>query len=80
MAKFTADIPETRYYPTLGIEVNPGDVVELPEDTEAYGLTLVVDAPAKASKATSKTDATPAPAETPAPETTDAPATEGVTN
>jgi hypothetical protein len=75
MAKFTADIPETRYYPVWGITINPGDVVDLPADTEAFGLT-----PAKASKTKSEPDATPAPAETPAPETTDATVTEGVTN
>ena len=71
MPKFTADIPETRYYPDWGLTINPGDVVDLPAGTEAFGLT-----PAKANK--TKEDSTPT--ETTAPETTDAPATEGVTN
>lgn len=29
---------EDREYPTLGITVKAGDVVELPEDTDAAGL------------------------------------------
>jgi hypothetical protein len=41
LAKFRADIDEVRYYPTLGIEVSPQDVVDLPSDTDAYGLNPV---------------------------------------
>ena len=41
MAKFRADVDEFRYYPTLGIEVSPKDIVELPADTDAAGLTSV---------------------------------------
>jgi hypothetical protein len=67
MAKFTANIDEQRYYPTLGLTINPGDVIELPAETVAYGLTIV-DTPKPSKKS----------AETPASE--DAPATEGVTN
>jgi hypothetical protein len=36
MAKFRAQ--EARVYPTFGITVDAGDVVELPEDTDAAGL------------------------------------------
>jgi hypothetical protein len=43
LAKFRADVDEIRYYPTLGIEVAPKDVVELPADTEIAGLTLLTE-------------------------------------
>ena len=43
MAKFRADIDEVRAYPSLGIVVNPNDVVDLPADTIAAGLTLIKD-------------------------------------
>lgn len=36
MAKFKAQ--EARVYPTLGITVDAGEVVELPEETDAAGL------------------------------------------
>lgn len=39
MAKFRADIDEVRYYPTLGLEVSPQEIVDLPADTDAAGLT-----------------------------------------
>lgn len=38
MAKYRADVDETRYYPTLGVLVNPNDVVDLPEGIDAAGL------------------------------------------
>ena len=41
MAKFRADVDEPRYYPTLGLSVEPADVVELPDDVVAAGLTLL---------------------------------------
>lgn len=41
MAKFRADVDEPRYYPDLGLSVEPTDVVELPEGTVASGLTLL---------------------------------------
>jgi len=41
VAKFRADVDEPRYYPDLGLSVEPGDVVELPETTVAFGLTLL---------------------------------------
>jgi hypothetical protein len=47
LAKFRADIDEVRYYPTLGIEVAPKDVVDLPADTDAYGLTSLKNSDAK---------------------------------
>lgn len=39
MVKFLAS--ESRVYPTLGLTVNAGDVVELPEDTDVAGLIKV---------------------------------------
>jgi hypothetical protein len=60
VSKFRADVEGTRYYPTLGIEVGAGDVVNLPEDTVAAGLVPVADAPAKTKKQTiDETDASP---------------------
>ena len=41
MAKFKAQ--EARTYPTLGITVAAGDVVELPEDTDAAGLVKFIE-------------------------------------
>jgi hypothetical protein len=41
MAKFLA--AESRVYPTLGLTVAAGDVVELPEDTDAAGLSTIVE-------------------------------------
>ena len=41
MAKFRADVDEPRYYPGLGVAVNPADEVELPDGTVAAGLTLL---------------------------------------
>ena len=43
MAKFRADIDEVRTYPSLGITVSPADIVDLPENTNAAGLTPVKD-------------------------------------
>jgi hypothetical protein len=43
LAKFRADIDEVRQYPSLGIVVSPADVVDLPADTNAAGLTLIKD-------------------------------------
>lgn len=34
---------ENRVYPTLGLTLNAGDVVELPEDTNVAGLVPIVD-------------------------------------
>ena len=56
MAKFRADVDEPRYYPTLGLSVNPTDEVELPDDVVATGLTLL-DAPAKSKKSVDPTPA-----------------------
>jgi hypothetical protein len=44
VAKFRADVDEPRYYPDLGLSVEPADVVDLPADTVAAGLTLVESA------------------------------------
>ena len=41
MAKFKAI--EDREYPTLGITVQAGDVVELPEETSVTGLVLFIE-------------------------------------
>ena len=41
MAKFRADVDEPRYYPDLGLSVNPADEVDLPDGTVAAGLTLL---------------------------------------
>lgn len=56
MAKFRADTDEVRYYPTLGITVAPADVVELPDNTVAAGLTPLDAKPAKAVKADAPTE------------------------
>jgi hypothetical protein len=78
VAKYRADVDEPRYYPDLGLSVNPADEVDLPDGIVAVGLTPI-DAPAKSKKSTT--------VETPAPDVTtsdaiaseDAPA-QGVTN
>jgi len=57
VAKFRADVDEPRYYPELGLSVNPADEVELPDSTVAAGLTLL-DAPK--SKKSAPVDPTPA--------------------
>ena len=49
MAKYRADVDEQRYYPDLGLTVNPADEVELPSGFVAAGLTPI-DAPAKSKK------------------------------
>ena len=49
MAKFRADVDEPRYYPTLGLSVNPADVVDLPDGTVAAGLVLVESPKSKKS-------------------------------
>lgn len=51
MPKYRADVDEPRYYPELGLVVNPADEVTLPEGTVAAGLTLIEE-PTKASKKT----------------------------
>lgn len=56
MAKFRADVDEPRYYPTLGLSVEPADVVELPDDVVAAGLTLL-DASSKSKKTVDPTPA-----------------------
>lgn len=38
MAKYRASVDGEHYYPTLGITVNDGDVVELPAGINAAGL------------------------------------------
>lgn len=35
MAQVKANINEVRYYPSLGLTVAPGDVIEVPEDFDA---------------------------------------------
>lgn len=57
MAKFRADIDEVRYYPTLGIEVSPQDVVDLPSDTDAAGLTLITESKKSDTKVVAVEDA-----------------------
>jgi len=49
VAKFRADVDEPRYYPDLGLSVAPGDVVELPADTLATGLTVLESVKVKKS-------------------------------
>lgn len=68
MAKYRADVDEPRYYPNLGLSVNPADEIELADGVVAYGLTPI-DEPVKSKKSTT--------VESPASE--DAPA-QGVTN
>ena len=57
MAKFRADIDEVRYYPTLGLEVSPQEVIDLPADTDAYGLNPVVENKKADTKAVAVEDA-----------------------
>jgi hypothetical protein len=57
LAKFRADIDEVRYYPTLGIEVSPQDVVDLPSDTDAAGLTLITESKKSDTKVVAVEDA-----------------------
>lgn len=57
MAKFRADIDEIRYYPSLGLEVSPQDVVDLPADTEAYGLTPIIESKKSDTKVVAVEDA-----------------------
>jgi hypothetical protein len=73
VAKYRADVDEPRYYPDLGVTVNPADEIDLPNGVVAAGLTLI-ETPAKVSK--TKTDETPATDAT----VSDATDTEGVTN
>lgn len=47
MAKFRADVDETRYIPELGITVNPKDIVELPDNVKVSGLVPVKETDAK---------------------------------
>ena len=77
MAKYRADVDEPRYFPDLGVSVNPADEIELPDGIVVAGLTLIT---VKATK--TKSDATPATDSTPATDApvSDATATEGVTN
>ena len=62
MAKFRADVDEVRYYPTLGITVAPADVVDLPDNTVAAGLTPLDVKSAKAVKADAPTETVAEPA------------------
>lgn len=55
MAKFRADVDVAMYYPSLGVVVHPGDVVELPADTDAVGL-VPVDAKATKKSASAPID------------------------
>jgi hypothetical protein len=57
LAKFRADTNEVRYYPTLGITVAPEEIVDLPDSTDAAGLTLIDSKTAKAVKAEPAADA-----------------------
>lgn len=41
MAKFKSE--ESRSYPTLGLTLEAGDVVELPEDVNVAGLSKVIE-------------------------------------
>ena len=41
MPQMKANIDETRYYPTLGLTVNPGDVIEVADDVEIAGFEVV---------------------------------------
>lgn len=50
MAKFRAEIAEERVYPSLGITVKPNDVVDLPANTNAYGLVPVEEKTSKKSE------------------------------
>ena len=45
MAKFQST--EARVYPTLGLTLNAGEVVDLPEDTSVAGLIQVVEVESK---------------------------------
>lgn len=47
MPKYRSTNDETRIYPTLGLEVQPGQVVDLPEAVEVHGLVLETKTPAK---------------------------------
>lgn len=49
MAKFRSS--ETRVYPTLGLTIEAGEVVDLPEDTSVAGLVQVVEVESKPVKA-----------------------------
>jgi hypothetical protein len=49
VAKYRADVDEPRYYPYLGLSVNPADEIELADGIDAAGLTLI-DAPVKSKK------------------------------
>lgn len=46
---------EVTYYPTLGVEVAPGDTVDLPEAVDAAGLVAVESAPTTKTKAPAET-------------------------
>lgn len=48
MAKFMSS--ESRVYPTLGITVEAGEVVELPEETSVTGLIKVIEVESKPAK------------------------------
>ena len=40
MPKYRSTNDEVRIYPTLGLEVKPNEVVDLPENIDASGLVL----------------------------------------
>ena len=50
MAKYRSVNDAERVYPTLGLVVQPGETVDLPEPVDAFGLVLV-----ESEKATKKT-------------------------
>lgn len=47
--KYRSANDETRYYPALGLLVEPDAVVELPSDVEAHGLIPVAEIKKKAT-------------------------------
>lgn len=49
MAKFQST--EARVYPTLGLTLEAGEVVDLPEETNVAGLIQVVEVESKPAKA-----------------------------
>jgi len=50
VAKFRAVVDGTTYYPSLGLLVDNGDVVDLPSDVVVPGLIVVEPALKKAAK------------------------------
>lgn len=56
MPKYRSTNDETRYYPTLGLVIEPDAVVDLPEEVSAAGLEPVADAKKKATAQEIATD------------------------